>query len=134
MSIEKQTTSILSKAIKRYATLNDVSVKDSQLMICTDNPDCTPSYKVLKHYKEVKSVTFNEILDVKLDFLGREILATPFIRSSIKRLTQEANCSYDEASVLIYPIDEVGEKIRLHFFVGTKPNKEISMEYIFGDM
>ena len=82
MNVEKQTQTILSKAIERYAKENEVSNERVQLLIYTDNPDLEPKYKVLLDNKPLKEVSFNEILNVKLDFLGREFIATPFITNT----------------------------------------------------
>ena len=101
MSIESQTKKIMKDAIERYASENEVTKERIQLLIFTDNPDLVPRYKVLKDNKELKQVTFNEILNVKLDFLGREILATPFITTTIRRLMRESNCEWKEVNVLI---------------------------------
>jgi hypothetical protein len=132
MSLETQTKKIMKDAIERYASENDVSKERIQLLIYTDNPDLEPKYKVLKDNKELKQVTFNEILNVKLDFLGREFLATPFITATIKRLMRESNCEYKEVNVLIYQTDK-NDDVNLFFFVGTKPEKPITFSYLFNE-
>ena len=130
MNVEKQTQTILSKAIERYAKENEVSNERVQLLIYTDNPDLEPKYKVLLDNKPLKEVSFNEILNVKLDFLGREFIATPFITNTIKRLMNESSCDFNEVNVLIYPRDKT-EDINLYFFVGTRPKKPLTLNYLF---
>jgi hypothetical protein len=130
MNLEKQTQKIMREAIERYAKENDVSNERVQLLIYTDNPDLEPKYKVLLDNKPLKEVSFNEILNVKLDFLGREFIATPFITSTIKRLMNESSCEFNEVNVLIYPKDKT-ENINLYFFVGTRPHKPLSMKSLF---
>ena len=68
MSLETQTKKIMSAAIERYAEEEKVDTNQVQLLIYTDNPDCEPRYKVLIHNKPLKDVSFNEILNVKIDF------------------------------------------------------------------
>ena len=82
---------------------------------------------------ELKKVSFNEILNVKLDFLGREILATPFITNTIKRLMRESNCEFKEVNVLAY-LTDVAEDVKLFFFVGTKANKSLGFDYLFNEI
>ena len=113
MNVEKQT---------------QVSNERVQLLIYTDNPDLEPKYKVLLDNKPLKEVSFNEILNVKLDFLGREFIATPFITNTIKRLMNESSCDFNEVNVLIYPRDKT-EDINLYFFVGTRPKKPLTLNY-----
>jgi hypothetical protein len=79
MDIQKTTSEIMLKAIKNFAKEFEVAETKTQLMIQSSDEQCTPTYKVLVDNKVKKEVTFNQILNVKLDFLGREIIATPFI-------------------------------------------------------
>jgi hypothetical protein len=129
--LETQTKNVMKNAIIRYAEENKVDKKRIQLLIYTDNPELDPKYKILKDNKEFKKVSFNELLNVKLDFLGREILATPFISNTIKRLMRESNCEYKEVNVLAYLLNE---NINLFFFVGTKANKPLSFNYLFNEL
>ena len=134
MSLETQTKKIMSAAIKRYAEEEKVEINQVQLLISTDNPDCEPQYKLLIHNKPIKKVSFNEILNVKLDFLGRELIATPFITSSLKKMIRENNCSYEEANVLIYAGDKEAEDIKLYFFVNHTATKSMTFTDIFADI
>ena len=135
MSLETQTKKIMSAAIERYAEQEKVDTNQVQLLIYTDNPDCEPKYKVLIHNKPLRDVSFNEILNVKLDFLGRELIATPFITSSLKKLIRETGCSYEEANVLIYTTDKDSvENINLYFFINTTAAKSMTFKDIFADI
>jgi len=133
MSLETQTKRIMKNAIVRYAEENKVEKERVQLLIYTDNSDLEPKYKVLLDNKEFKKISFNEILNVKLDFLGREILATPFITNTIKRLMRESNCEYKEVNVLAY-LKENEDDVSLFFFVGTKADKSLSFDYLFNEI
>ena len=134
MSLETQTKKIMSAAIKRYSQEENIETNKVQLLISTDNPDCEPKYKVLINNKPLKEVSFNQILNVKLDFLGRELIATPFITSSLKKMIRETNCSYEEANVLIYATDEKAEDIKLYFFVNHTATKSMTFTDIFADL
>ena len=102
MDIQKSTANVMLNAIKNFSVEYGVEETDTQLMIKALDEDCTPTYQVLVNNKVKKEVTFNEILNVKLDFLGREIIATPFISSSLRKLRREHNCEYQDVNVLIY--------------------------------
>jgi len=133
MSIVTQTKTLMRNAIKRYAKENDTANSKSQILICSDDAECIPSYKVLTDYKPQKEVTFNDLLNVKVDFLGREFIATTFIKNCIKRLTKENSCSPNEINVIIYGNeDDLGE-IKVYLFVKNKPIKPLSFDYIFGE-
>ena len=134
MDIQKTTSNIMLTAIKNFAKEFDVAETKTQLMINASDENCTPIYKVLVDNKIKKQVTFNEILNVKLDFLGREIIATPFIASSLRKLRREQGCGFDDLNILIYKQKEDQTIPNLYFFEGSKPVKPITFDYLFGDM
>jgi hypothetical protein len=134
MDIQKTTSEIMLKAIKNFSKEYGVEETKTQLMIQASDEQCSPIYKVLVDNKVKKQVTFNQILNVKLDFLGREIIATPFISSSLRRLRREQGCGYEDVSVLIYKQRDEQEVPNLYFFEGIKPIKPITFEYLVGDM
>jgi hypothetical protein len=134
MDIQKTTSEIMLKAIKNFSKEYGVEETKTQLMIKASDEECSPIYQVLVENKVKKQVTFNQILNVKLDFLGREIIATPFISSSLRRLRREQGCGYEDVSVLIYKQKEEQEVPNLYFFEGIKPIKPITFDYLFGDM
>ena len=133
MSIITQTKDVMRNAIIRFAEENEIDNTESQIMICSDDPECLPSYKVLKSYKPQKDITFKELLNVKVDFLGREIIATPFIKNCIKRLTKENSCTYKDINVVVYSKDQECKNIKMYLFVNHKPTKELTFDYLFGE-
>ena len=134
MDIQKTTSNIMLNAIKNFSKEYDVAETKTQLMINASDENCTPIYKVLVDNKVKKQVTFNEILNVKLDFLGREIIATPFIASSLRKLRREQGCGYEDLNILIYKQKDEQQIPNLYFFEGVKPIKPITFDYLFGDM
>ena len=134
MDIQKTTSNIMLNAIKNFSKEYDVAETKTQLMINASDENCTPIYKVLVENKVKKQVTFNEILNVKLDFLGREIIATPFIASSLRKLRREQGCGFEDLNILIYKQKEDQAIPNLYFFEGVKPIKPITFDYLFGDM
>ena len=132
MDIEKQTKQTMSDAINNFAKDNEKEIKDVQLMIKCDD-DLLPNYHLLIDNKKVKEITFNEVLNVKIDFLGREMIVTPFITNTLKKLRKETNCSPNEMNILIYKKDET-ENVYLYFFVDTKPIKPIGFDFIFEEL
>jgi hypothetical protein len=134
MDIQKTTSNIMLNAIKNFAKEFEVAETSTQLMINASDENCTPIYKVLVDNKVKKQVTFNEILNVKLDFLGRELIATPFIASSLRKLRREQGCGFEDLNILIYKQKDEQQIPNLYFFEGVKPIKPITFDYLFGDM
>jgi len=132
MDIPKQTKEVMSNAICNFAKELDKKELEVQLLIKCDD-DLTPSYQLLANNKKVKDILFNEILNVKIDFLGRETIVSPFITNTLRKLQKEENCRPDEMNILIYKKENVDD-VLLYFFVNTKPIKPISFEFIFAEL
>lgn len=136
MSIQKQTKNLMRNAIKHLALENEVEARESQVLIFTDNPDCEPKYKVCKRFNPIREITFNELLNVRIDFLGREMLATPFITNYIKKLIRDNGCkNYEEVDVLVYSLSNECKDadIKMHLFINKKPTKELTFDDLFGE-
>ncbi|WP_438964763.1 hypothetical protein [Winogradskyella sp.] len=134
MDLQKSTKGIMLSAINNFSKEFEVETTKTQLMIKASDENCTPKYQLLLNNKVVRDVTFNEILNLKIDFLGREIIATPFIASSLRKLRNEHECGWEEINVLIYKEKQEQDFPNMYFFKGSKPIKPITMDYIFGDI
>ena len=130
MDLISQTRKIMLNAIKSFAKKDSVPQTEAQFLISTEDIEsCIPKYLyMLKHFPQ-RFVNFNEILGVKIDFLGRELVAQPFIARTIKRLSKEEEISPLKVKVLIYSKGE--DDVSLYFFADKKPIKELTFDYIF---
>ena len=111
--------------------------KDSQVLIYPSNSDLEPKYKVCKNWKPTDEVSFNELLNVKVDFLGREFIAGNFIKNTFSRIIREEKSKdYKDIHVIVFTSsNDVKETdIKLHLFLNMKPVREITFDYLFGDM
>ena len=131
MNIVGQTKKIMGNAIKKYATDKKVDNTEVQFLISTDDTQTSlPKYQFLMKHKPIKEVSFNEILNVKVDFLGREMIASPFIANTIRRLAREKECSPLEISVLIYAKDSEVSEVLLCCFNKQNPEGFITFDYL----
>jgi hypothetical protein len=130
MDLQQQTKNIMLNAIKKFAETDNLKQNQVQFIIATeDNKSCTPKYLYMKKHIPDRVVSFNEILGVKIDFLGREMIASPFMAKTIRRLSMEQNISPDQVKVLIWSKGE--SDVSLYFFANKKPIKELTFDYIF---
>ena len=135
MSIHSQTKNIMANAIKNFAKDNSLDTKEVQFLISTDdNNSCTPKYQFLIKHKPQRQVSFNEILNVKVDFLGREMIASPFIANTVRRLSKENECSTLDVNVLIYAKNSNVDDVLMYVFNKNKGVKFIDFEYLFEGM
>ena len=130
--IVAQTKKIMTKAIDRYAEVYGVDKSNVQLMIRPKNNEFAPTYDVCKEYRKVEEVTFAQILNVRLDFLGREMIATPFIKNSLVRMSKETQSNWKDINVIIY-YNNTKDDILMYLFTNKSPNKAITFEYLFGE-
>tara|TARA_B100000902_G_scaffold368298_1_gene391549 strand:+ start:1050 stop:1460 length:411 start_codon:yes stop_codon:yes gene_type:complete len=135
MDIKETSIGIMRKAIQNFAKEHNVDNTKSAVLISTkDEANSTPIYTLLINNIPKGEVSFNQILNVKIDFLGREIIASPFIANTIRRLARENKCSVLDVNVLVYTQDENADKVLLYFFIGRTPKKHITFEYLFAEM
>jgi hypothetical protein len=135
MDIKETSIGIMRKAIQNFAKEHNVDNTKSAVLISTkDEANSTPIYTLLINNIPKGEVSFNQILNVKIDFLGREIIASPFIANTIRRLARENECSVLDVNVLVYTQDENADKVLLYFFIGRTPKKHITFEYLFAEM
>jgi len=130
--IVAQTKKIMTKAIDRYAEVYGVDKSNVQLMIRPKNNEFAPTYDICKEYRKVEEVTFSQILNIKLDFLGREMIATPFIKNSLVRMSKETQTNWKDINVIIY-YNNTKDDILMYLFTNKQPNKPITFEYLFGE-
>lgn len=133
MSVIQQVKNVMSGAILRFSDEFQNSPKSVQLLIYSEDLEGNPSYKVLNQYKPIKKITFNEILGVKIDFLMREAIATPFLKNAIVRLSKEIGATTKDVNIMIQSADEKAENLLLHLYNDKKFVKQISFAHIFGE-
>ena len=130
--IVAQTKKVMIKAIDRYAEFYSIDKSKCQLMIRPKNNEFAPTYDVCIDYKQIKEVTFGEILNVQMDFLGREMIATPFIKNSLIRMSKETQTNWKDINVIIY-YNNTKDDILMYLFTNKKANKPITFDYLFGE-
>ena len=133
MDIRNSTQEVMIKAIERYAEEHECSSTECQLMIKATNENCEPSYLLLIKNKIIKALSFNEILNLKIDFLGREIIVTPFIASALRKIKKKHNMFFRDINVLIYKPSEKIKEPKLFLFEKTKQIEPLTLDFIFGE-
>lgn len=131
--MQSQTKKTMRKAIKRYAETYEINETDCQIRISPLDEDCTPKYEMCKKFIPFEQVSFNELLGVQIDFMGREYMAGTFIKNCLKRISKEQECEQNDVSVIVFG-NEDSSKIHLHLFVKENAVKPLSFDYIFGEI
>lgn len=98
--IEREFTTITRKAIERYAKKYNESANDIQLRFRLDY-EGEMTYTMTRFYQKVESVTFLQILDVRIDFKGYSLIVPAFIKKTLERFVEELGCSVVDAMIFV---------------------------------
>ena len=80
--IFEKTQKIMNTGIGKYSRINEVTEEQTQILVKAEESE-NVSYSICKEWKPLESVTFKQIMDVRVDILGFEMLASPFLRKSV---------------------------------------------------
>ena len=103
---------IMSKGIRKYAKVYEVPENEIQIKV-TNDADGYVFYTICMNFKEKERVTFLQIMDAKIDLLGYQQLANPFMKKSIEMYAKETD---DEIENVCSFIMIVRENIGLAFY------------------
>ena len=125
------TENVMVNACINFAEKAGVDISESQLMIFTKDDSAVPAYKSMIRGQQSKEVTFNEILNTKVDLLNREALSTPTIHQCLKVFAQEINATPKDVKIVIYTPDK--KKAGLVLYNKGTMVRPVSLDEIFVD-
>jgi hypothetical protein len=114
---------IMSKGIKKYAKVYEVPENEIQIKV-TNDADGYVFYTICMNFKEKERVSFLQIMDAKIDLLGYQQLANPFMKKSIEMYAKDTD---DEIENVCSFIMIVKENIGLAFYNKYKCGKTIAL-------
>lgn len=117
-------TKTVSKAQSKFAK-DLATIPDNIQIVLGLNADGTPKYILYKDYKPVKILTINEVLGVKIDFLGKSGMVESFLGKVLPKLSAEKEIPFDQLRVLCIQKDEIQY---LYLANGSVMNGEIKLE------
>ena len=80
--IFEKTQKIMNTGIGKYSRINEVTEEQTQILVKAEG-DEKVNYTICKEWKPLEVVSFKQIMDVRVDILGFEMLASPFLRKSV---------------------------------------------------
>jgi len=121
--VEAIVKKIMVKGIKKYAKVYGVPENEVQIKV-TDNADGYVFYTICVQFKEKEKVTFLQIMDAKIDLLGYQQLANPFMKKSIEMYAKDTEDDLDNVCSFIMIVKE---NIGLAFYNKFKCGKTTSL-------
>lgn len=119
--IEGIVKKIMMTGINKYAKAYETSNDNVQIKV-TDDENGNVFYTMCKDFKDVEGVTFLNIMDKKIDFLGYEGLASPFLKKTLGIFAEEAGCEVSKVNCFIIKHKET---VGLAFYNQFKSGKNI---------
>lgn len=113
---------IVYRACERYGKEEGVDANKMQVLFSLDD-EGEVKYSILKEYRPLKEVTFNQILNVKIDFRGYSMIVPPFIRDTINNCSEELQT--DAKKLFVMCLVKKEEDIGIYLYNEKEPVKEI---------
>ena len=118
---------IIYKACERYGKEEGLDGNKMQVLFSLDD-EGEVKYSLLKEYRPFKEVTFNQILNVKIDFRGYSMIVPPFIKDTINKYSEKLTTSAQNLFVMCVIKRE--NEIALFLYNDKKPVEEIILAEI----
>lgn len=129
--IQSETKKIMYKCCEKYAAQKGLNVDNVQLILGMNEEGNT--YTLCENYVRKEEYDINQVLGVKIDFLGYSKLAPPFILKSLLRFSETYSVNPIEIYVMCVPTkNEKGKNdISLFIYNGNKYVETISFADLF---
>lgn len=118
---------IIRDCVQREAKSNSCVMSKIQFVFSVDSSGENPEYQIYKENNPLKSLTFNEVLGVKIDFKGRSLYVPKFILSALKSFQNELSC--DDVKIVVFHNDDASVQ-KLCLYKGAAFVREVEVEYI----
>jgi hypothetical protein len=118
--IKKETKKIIFSCCKKHAEASKLSIEEVQLVLGLNENGNT--YTLCERYIPKKEMTILQVLDVRIDFTGRDKYAPAFIAKSLVRFSNEYSIPLTDVKVMCIPtLNEQGKPdVKLYLYNGDK--------------
>jgi len=103
--IFEKTQKIMNTGIGKYSRINEVTEEETQILVKAEG-DEKVNYTICKGWNPKQNVTFKEIMDVRVDLLGFEFMASPFLRKSVDMYAKKYETHSDNMNMFIFKKNE----------------------------
>ena len=110
----------MNTGIEKYSRINNINEEQTQILI-TSNDEDGVNYTICSNWNPNQKVTFNDIMDVKVDLLGFEMMASPFLRKSVDMYAKNYESDSKDMNLFIF---KKNKKIGVAVYK-DKTNKEV---------
>ena len=115
---------VVSKAQERFAKQLGTSPDNIQIVLGLNN-DNSPKYMLYKEYKPLRPLTINEVLGVKIDFLGKAPMVEMFLGKLLPKVCAQNEIPSSQFRLLCIQKDNVQY---VWLANGSKMEKELQLD------
>ena len=122
-----KTQKIMKTGISKYSKEFETTKENTQILVRANEGDGV-NYTMCNSWKPQNEVTFKDIMDVRVDLLGFEMMASPFLRKSVDMYSKHYDTSNSQINLFIF---EKSDKIGVAVYEGTKFKETLTLEKQF---
>jgi len=122
-----KTQKIMKTGISKYSKQFETTKENTQILVKANENEGV-SYTMCNSWKPQNEVSFKDIMDVRVDLLGFEMMASPFLRKSVDMYAKYYDASSSQINLFIF---EKSEKIGVAVYEGTTFKETLTLEKQF---
>tara|TARA_B110000495_G_C22631850_1_gene375763 strand:- start:25 stop:420 length:396 start_codon:yes stop_codon:yes gene_type:complete len=122
-----KTQKIMKTGISKYSKELEITKESTQILVTSDEADGV-DYTICGSWKPNFKVSFKDIMDVRVDLLGFEMMASPFLRKSVDMYANYYDTLPKEINLFIF---EKNDKVGVAVYDKTEFKEAISLEKQF---
>ena len=117
----------MKTGISKYSKEFETTKENTQILVRANEGDGV-KYTMCNNWKPKNEVSFKDIMDVRVDLLGFEMMASPFLRKSVDMYAKYYNASNSQINLFIF---EKSDKIGVAVYEDTKFKETLTLEKQF---
>lgn len=122
-----KTQKIMKTGISKYSKEFETTKENTQILVKANKEDGV-NYTMCNNWKPQNEVSFKDIMDVRVDLLGFEMMASPFLRKSVDMYAKQFDTSNSIINLFIF---EKSDKIGVAVYENTKFKETLTLEKQF---
>ena len=122
-----KTQKIMKTGISKYSKELEITKESTQILVTSDEANGV-DYTICESWKPNFKVSFKDIMDVRVDLLGFEMMAPPFLRKSVDMYANYYDTLPKEINLFIF---EKNDKVGVAVYDKTVFKEAISLEKQF---
>jgi|TARA_B110000908_G_scaffold20981_1_gene23570 hypothetical protein len=123
-----KTQKIMKTGIAKYSKEFEITKDNTQILITAQEKDGALTFRMCNCWSPKQRVGFKDIMDVRVDMLGFEMMASPFLSKSVEMYAKYYDVLVKEINLFIF---EKNDKVGVAVYENKKFKEAVSLEKQF---